>query len=54
MWYDKGDYQDFQKFDRETIEPLIDQSEEFINEIRQLIEMKKRGYLLQAIDKRIM
>jgi uncharacterized protein (UPF0332 family) len=33
----EGDYQDFQRFDKEIIEPLIKQSENFIETVRQLI-----------------
>ncbi len=33
----EGDYQDFQKFDKEIIEPLIKQSENFIETVKKLI-----------------
>ncbi len=33
----EGDYQDFQRFDKEVIEPLIKQSEDFIKIVKELI-----------------
>jgi uncharacterized protein (UPF0332 family) len=38
----EGDYQDFQKFNREAIEPLIAEVEKFIKEIRELIDLEKQ------------